>query len=165
MPRPFDSVDPLVSGPGNAIGPEGPVGPPGPPGNQPIDVQIFTGEGATTQSSPVRFGSRFLDLTPFPAVHPSGLNRQIEFVANVETTAGTVTVRLRNRDDTETVTGTTIVSASLTNIEVRSPVLTVGVSAGDLKDDKMYEVEVFITGGGGTDAATCTNARFEVKYV
>ena len=47
MPRPLDSVRPVVSGPGNAIGPEGPVGPSGPPGNQPIDVQIFTGEGAT----------------------------------------------------------------------------------------------------------------------
>jgi hypothetical protein len=165
MPRALDSVDPIISGPGNAIGPEGPVGPPGPPGNQPFDIQIFSGEGATTQPSPVRFGSRYLDLTPFPAIHPSGLNRVIEFVANIETTAGLANIRLRNRDDGETVTGTALNTPSLTSVEVRSGPLTVGVAVGDLKDDKMYEVEVFISGGAPTDAATCTNARLEISYV
>jgi hypothetical protein len=50
-------------------------------------------------------------------------------------------------------------------VEVRSGPLTVGVAVGDLKDDKMYEVEVFISGGAPTDAATCTNARLEISYV
>ena len=165
MPRPLDSVDPIVSGPGNAIGPVGPVGPPGPQGNQPFDIQIFSGEGATVQPSPVRFGSRFLDLTPFPALHPSGLTRVVEFVANIETTAGLANVRLRNRDDAETVTGTAMNTASLTNIERRSGPLTVGAGVGDLKDDKMYEVELYISGGAPTDAAACTNARLEISYV
>ncbi len=163
MPRSLDSVDPIQSGPGNAIGPLGPVGPPGPQGNQPFDIQIFSGDEATPSASPVRFGSRFLDLTPFPALHPSGLTRVIEFVANIETTAGTAEIRLRNRDDTETVTGTAMSTTSLTNIEKRSGSLTVGTGAGDLKDDRMYEVEVYISGGPG--AASCTNARLEVSYV
>ena len=165
MPRPLNSVDPIESGPGNAIGPIGPVGPPGPQGNQPFDIQIFSGEGSTTQASPVRFGARFLDLTPFPAIHSSGLTRVIEFVANIETTAGLAHVRLRNRDDVETIIGTDLSTASLTSLEVRSGPLTVGTGVGDLKDDKMYEVEVHISGGGGTDSAACTNARLEVSYV
>lgn len=163
MPRPLDSVTTISSGPGNAIGPQGPAGPPGPVGNQPIDVQIFSGDEATIQTAPVRFGSRFLDLSPFPAVQ-AGLNRRIEFVANIETSGGTASVRLRNRDDAETVTGTTLTTSSLTNVERRSGILTVGVAAGELKDDKMYEVEVWESGGGG-GAATCTNARLEITYV
>ena len=166
MPRALADLDPTVaSGPGNAVGPIGPAGPPGPQGNQPFDVQIFSGEQATTEDSPVRAGARFLDLTPFPALHPSGLTRVGEFVANIEVSGGTGTVRLRNRDDVETVTGTEIASLSLTNIEVRSGPLTVGVAAGNLKDDKMYKVEIFHTGGTPSDAVTLTNARLEISYV
>ena len=166
MPRALSEITPaLATNPGNAVGPQGPSGPPGPPGNQPTDIQIFSGEIATTQDSPLRAGSRFLDLTPFPPVLSSGLNRVVEFVANIEVSGGTGTVRLRNRDDMETVTGTQIATTGTTNVEVRSGALTVGAAAGNLVDDRMYEVEIFHTGGSPSDAVTITNARLEVTYV
>lgn len=166
MPRPYDQLNPIDSNHGSAVGPEGPAGPPGPPSNQPFDLQIFSGEFATTAVSPVRAGSRFLDLTPYPAIDTAGRTRQIEFVADLEVgAAGTAHVQLTNRDDAEVVTGTSLSTSSITNTEVRSGPLTVGTSAGNLKDDRMYEAEVYHTGGGPSDAATLTNARLEVVYV
>lgn len=163
MPRPYVSI---TTTPGSAAGPEGPAGPPGPPSNQPFDLQIFSGEFGTTLDDPTRAGSRYLDLTPFPAIDTAGRSRQIEFVANLEVgTAGTGYVQLRNRDDDEIVTGTALSTASLTNVELRSGPLTVGAAAGNLKDDRMYEVEVYHLLGAPTDGVTITNARLEVVYV
>lgn len=162
MPRPYVSI---ATTPGSAAGPEGPAGPPGPPSNQPFDLQIFSGEFAHTATSSARAGSRFLDLTPYPAIDTAGRTRQIEFVADLETTGGTANVQLVNRDDAEVVSGTSLSTASLTNVELRSGPLTVGTSAGNLKDDRMYEVKTYRSGGAATDAVTITNARLEVIYV
>lgn len=166
MPRPYDQQRPITSDRGDAVGPEGPPGPPGPPSNQPFDLQIFSGDYSTTSDDPVRIGSRFVDLTPFPAIDAAGRTRQIEFVANLEVgVAGTAFVRLRNREDSETVTGTLMSTSNLTNTELRSGPLTVGVAAGNLKDDKTYEAEIYHTGGTASDGATVTNARLEIVYV
>jgi len=166
MPRPYDLLNPIETTPGSAAGPEGPSGPPGPPSNQPFDLQIFSGEYGTTSDFATRAGSRYLDLTPYPPIDSAGRTRQIEFVANLEVgTAGTGYVQLRNRDDDELVTGASLSTASLTNVELRSGPLTVGTLAGNLKDDKMYEVEVYHLGGSSTDGVTITNARLEVVYV
>lgn len=165
-PRPYDPLDPITSGPGDAVGPEGPAGPPGPPNNQPFDLQLFSGDFATSSDDFVRAGSRFVDLTPFPPVDTAGRVRTIEFVANIEANAaGTANVRLRNREDDETVTGTSLSTTNTENTEVRSGALTVGTGAGDLKDDRTYEVEVFHTGGTDEDAMSISNARLEVVYV
>lgn len=166
MPRPYDQINPITSDRGDAVGTEGPPGPPGAPNNQPFDLQLFSGDFSTTVNSPVRIGSRFIDLTPFPAVDVVGRTRNIEFVANLEVgLAGTGNVRLRNTEDSETVTGTALSTTDITNTELRSGPLTVGTAAGNLKDDRTYEAEVFHTGGAPTDAVTVTNARLEISYV
>ena len=166
MPRPYDQLSPILSDRGDAVGPEGPPGPPGAPNNQPFDLQLFSGSFGTTSDSPVRVGSRFVDLSPFPAIDVAGRVRQIEFVANLEVgVAGTANVRLLNREDVEAVAGTAMSTVSTTNTELRSGPLTVGAAAGNLKDDRTYEPEVFHTGGSPTDAVTVTNARLEISYV
>lgn len=166
MPRPYDPLHPIVSGPGTLIGFEGPPGPPGPVANIPIAIQIFSGDQSTPETSPVRFGTTRLDLSPFPAINVSGLARQVSFVINFETTnpAAVGTARLRNVDDDDIITGSILTTTSLTNEEKRA-ILTVGGGAGQLQDDKIYEVAAFKTGGSGSDSITVTNARFEVFYV
>jgi len=79
--------------------------------------------------------------------------------------AGTGYIQLRNRDDNEIVTGTTLSTTSLVNIELKSGPLTVGTAVGNLKDDKMYEVEVYHLLGAPTDGVTVANVRLEVVYV
>lgn len=163
MPEPI--TQPIRTGPGVTTGTQGPAGPPGPPGSSPIDVPIFSGDMATTDTSPQRFGSRFLDLTPFPPFNSAGLTRVIRFIVNIEASGtATANVRLRNVTDSETVSGTSLSTANLTNTQLVSSPLTVGTSSGNLKDDRMYEVEVFKSGGAADDAVTCTNARLEVTY-
>lgn len=166
MPRPYDQLNPIFSDRGDAVGPEGPPGPPGAPNNQPFDLQMFSGNFSTTLDGPVRVGSRFVDLSPFPAIDVVGRVRRIEFVANLEVgAAGTANVRLLNREDVEVVTGTAMLTTNTTNTELRSGPLSVGTSGGDLKDDRTYEPEIFHTGGSPSDAATITNARLEISYV
>ena len=166
MPRPFDILHPLTSGSGTVIGPPGPAGPPGPPLNIPIAIQIFSGDLSTPETSPVRFGTNRLSLVPFPATNSVGQTRQISFVVNIETTnpSAVGSARLQNIDDDEIVTGSTLTTISLLAQE-RRVVLTVGAAAGNLKDDKMYEVVVFRTGGSASDSITVTNARLEIFYV
>jgi hypothetical protein len=166
MPRPFDPLNPITSGPGSLVGPEGPPGPPGPLPNFPISIQIFSGDAATPEVDPVRFGTIKLDLTSFPPVNTNGFVRQVSFVVNFETTniLAVGTVHLRNVDEDEIVTGSTLLTTSLLNEEQRS-ILTVGSSPGNLKDDRIYEVAAFRTGGLDADSITITNARLEILYV
>ncbi len=166
MPLPYIQTNQIKSNSGDAVGPEGPAGPPGPPSNQPFDLQIFSGEYATTSVSPVRFGSRFLDLTAYPSMDTAGRTRQIEFVVDIEVgVAGIGHIHLMNRDDSEIVTGTELTTSSLINVEISSGPLTIGTAVGNLKDAKMYEVEAYHTGGAATDSVAITNARLEVVYV
>lgn len=165
MPRPYSNINPILSGPGISIGTQGPAGPPGPAGNVPTILPIFSGEGAAPTGGSERFGSVFLDLTPFPAVNVLGLSRVITFVACIETVAGLANVLLRNTTDGEVVTGTSLNTPNLQSTQVTSSPLTVGINPGDLKDDKMYEVLLSISGASPGQAATITNARLEIRYV
>lgn len=113
-------------------------------------------------STPTRTGAKFVDLTEFPA-SVGTFNRTVTFFADIETTVGTANVRLYNVTDGEVVTGTQLTTTNTTNTEV-SVVVTVGSSAGNLKTGKSYEVDVWITGGGVSDRATCTNARLRFSY-
>lgn len=165
MPRPYDALNPILSGAGISLGTQGPAGPPGPAGNAPTIFPIFSGEGSAPTGGSERFGSIFLDLTPFPAVNVLGLARVITFVAVIETIAGLANVLLRNVTDGEVVTGTALSTPNLTSTQVSSGPLTVGVNPGDLKDDKMYEVLLSISGASPGQAASITNARLEIRYV
>jgi hypothetical protein len=167
MPRPFNPLNPLSSGSGTLIGPEGPVGPPGPPANIPVYIQLFSGDKSSPESSPVRFGAANLELSPFPLQNSSGLTRRIRFIANLEVTnpLAVGTVRLRNVDENEIVTGSELTTSNPINTEKQSVALTVGTNVGDLKNNRTYEVAGFITGGNPEDAITVTNAKLEIFYV
>jgi hypothetical protein len=117
---------------------------------------------SNTTTTPQRAASRIV-LTSRYASTLGALNRTVRFKATLETTAGTAHVDLYNETDAETVTGTSLTTTNAGPSEV-SATLTLGAAAGNLKDNKMYSVRVWITGGGGTDAATLSNARLEVTY-
>lgn len=133
-----------------------------------VEASLVSGLFSTTNASFTRAGSRLLDPLYWPATIGT-LTRQIYFKADIEVSnaATTANVRLRNIIDNETVTGTAMNSVLVANTEVTSPALTVGVGVGDLKSGtpKMYEVQVSLTGGGGGDTVSITNARLCVRYV
>lgn len=165
MPRPYSSLNPIASDPGISLGTQGPAGPPGPAGNAPTIFPIFSGEGSCLFGGSERFGSIFLDLTPFPAVNVLGLSRVITFVAVIETVAGVANVLLRNSTDGEVVNGTSLNTSSLTAVQLQSAPLVVGNNPGDLKDDRMYEVLLSLTSASVGQASTITSARLEIRYV
>lgn len=103
-----------------------------------------------------------IDLSLYPAaIGPFA--RTVQFFANMETTAGTCHVTLHNVTDGEDVTNAVFTTPNTTNTEI-SATLTVGIAAGNLKTGKVYEVEVWITGGAVTDRAIVTNARLSISY-
>jgi hypothetical protein len=132
-----------------------------------VEASLAAGVFSTINSAFTRAGSRTLDPLYWPATI-GALTRQIYFKADIEVSTGgtTANVRLQNITDNETVTGTALSTGLLVNTEVTSAALPVGVAAGDLKPTaKQYEVQVSLTGGGGSDTVTITNARLCVRYV
>lgn len=131
----------------------------------PTEMIFTAGVFSTGISTPTRVGGRYIDLAPY--IGTTGIvgtfASTVKFYANIETTAGTANVRLYNVTDGEVVTGSLLTTTNTTNTEVNGT-LTVGSSVGNLKTQKVYEVDIFITGGGGTDRATCTNARLLFSY-
>lgn len=99
----------------------------------------------------------------FPA-NIGTLTRTVTYSISLETTAGTCNSRLYNRTDNEVVTGTSITEVATTAPVEHRVVLTVGAAAGNLKDGKLYEVDIWLTGGGAADVAICTNAHLEISY-
>lgn len=119
---------------------------------------VVTNKTAVEQAA----GTRTIITARYQAAVAS-LNRVVRFKATLTTTAGTAHVDLYNETDSEQVTGTALTTASLTPVEV-SAVVTVGVAAGNLKNNKLYSPRVWITGGGVNDWATLSNARLEITY-
>lgn len=125
------------------------------------ELTLVAGYASVAGTTFSRVAERFIDLTPFPATI-GALNRTVKFIACIErVTVGSAEIRLWNRTESEAVTGTTLSSSSETSVQV-SATLTVGASAGNLKDDFSYEVQLRSTDGGGT--GICTNARLEITY-
>lgn len=134
-----------------------------------VIIPLFAGALFTTTSDAfVRATSYNLDLAGWPATIGT-LTRSIAFKANIEGSGcggALVHVRLQNITDAETVTGTAL-SAPGENTgetsEVSSGPLTVGVAAGNLRDGRLYEVQIHDTLGVSLDASIA-NARLEVSY-
>ena len=101
------------------------------------------GPRTTNLSGPLSIGSITIDPSKFP-------NRTFKFeaVVSTEDALAVATIRLYNLTDGELVTGASLTSSSLTLEHVISASLTVGTSAGNLKNSlKTYEVQLFRAGG------------------
>lgn len=132
----------------------------------PTELVFTAGVFNTGLTTPTRVGGRYVDLTNF-VVLTSGAGgsyaTSAQFYADIETTAGTANIQLYNVTDGEVVTGSALTTTNTTNTEVVGG-LTIGNAAGNLKSGKVYEVDIYITGGGPTDRTTCTNARLVFSY-
>jgi len=151
-----------------STGPAGATGPAGVATNLPYTVQFCAGEYTVSATSPTRIGSREIDLSPFPSTIGSK-NRVVTFYAELEASTGTASASIILQDTTHStsVTGTSY-STSSTSLIVYSSVLTVGSSAGNIRDDvtTIYEIQLAMpTGDPYGDRAICTNSRIEISYV
>ncbi len=131
------------------------------------EMSFASGLYSTTSSAFTRIGGRKIDMSIFPAT-AGLLTRSVKFIADVDMTAGATTVEFQLYDSTNAVivTGTNATSSSTVNVEIESAALTVGSSAGNIRNDTpaQYELQLKMNGGGGGDAVFCTNARLIVSY-
>ncbi len=130
------------------------------------EIYFVSGLFTTTSTTFVRAGARLFDMTPYPATIGS-LTRTVKFVADIDKTSGATNVEVQLYDNTHTtaITGTDLTSTSNSNAAVTAT-LTVGSSSGNLRNDvaSQYEVQFRMTGGGGADAVSITNARLVITY-
>lgn len=127
------------------------------------ELPFYDGVTSEMGAVPRRVGSRQVKWSLFSATS-FGLTRTVRFKVSLEVTAGVAHADLYNETDGEVVTGTPLTTSATGPTNVASVVLTLGAAAGNLKDDKMYSARVWLTGGGGGDAATISDARIEVTY-
>jgi len=160
-----------LAGPTGLNGPTGPQGATGSPGPVPAatEVSFSSGTFSVGVNTYLRVGSRKVDMSAFPPT-VNGLSRTVKFVADIDMTAGATSAEVRLFDATNVVavTGTTMTSSSLSNDEKTSAALTVGSSAGDVRNDvaASYEVQLRMNGGvPGTDQVFATNARLVIAYL
>jgi hypothetical protein len=127
------------------------------------DEIVFVGAPISNgTATPKRTASRVVQIARYSPVY-GPLSRVVWFKATLETTAGSANVDLYNETDSETVTETALTTTSTDPTEL-SALLPVGSAPGDLKDNKLYSVRVWITGGGASDVATIRHARLEITY-
>lgn len=132
------------------------------------ELTLFAGDFATARSTYTRVGGRQLDMADYP-LNSGGLSRRVVFFCDVQKSSGATSVEVRLFDVTHEVA---IASTELTHAanaaltEKSSGELTVGASAGDIRDDiaSVYEVQMKMNGGGAEDGVCITNARLLISY-
>ena len=152
-------------GPTGVTGPQGPqgtTGPTGPPLAIPYDLDLVAGVVNNFTSAFARAGARKVDMSLYPE-QSAGLSRTVVFIANTDVTGGTGTIRLFNVDDNEIVEGTVFGTTSPTNTEFVAT-LPVGTGVGQMKDGKLYEAQIGVTGGTSLDRMAVTSARLSLRY-
>jgi hypothetical protein len=105
-------------------------------------------------------------VSNYPAT-AAGLNRHIRFAVTFESQgAGTANVKLVDITDSADITGTLTTTTSQAATTFTSSDLTVGSSAGNIRSDsvKQYELQLWMTGGSGSDQVACTSARLLITY-
>jgi len=129
----------------------------------PVELTLLAYVANISFATATRVGSRYIDLSAFPTTLADGRSLVAKFVVDIETTAGTANVLLKNITDNETVTSSSFSTSNLQSTEFTGT-LTVGSSSGNLKTGKLYEVQLSLSGGGSLDRATCTHARIVLSY-
>lgn len=157
------------AGPTGAAGPTGPTGPTGVSENLPYTATFVANNTTSNSQIPLRIGARELDLSLFPATIGSK-SRVVKFIAVIEATSITsiTGIRLQDITNNSTVSGTSTTTSSTSILLFDSGSLTVGSSAGNIRNDAttLYEVQLSMPSGNpSTDRAICVNARVEISYV
>lgn len=131
---------------------------------------VFVGSLQSTNLTAYdRKGARKLNMALYPATI-GALTRTVTFVVDIQKTAGASSVDVQLFDVTHSVqvTGTALTyAADQTLTGVASSALTVGSSAGNLRNDiaTMYEVSMKMSGGViGIDTVYLNNARINITY-
>jgi len=140
------------------------------PGGSTINPVVYT---LTTQFSTnlgvfTRAGSLYLDMTPFPSTL-GALSRSVQFEAEVQKTAGATSVEVRLLDVTHgvVITSSNLTYSSNTTLSrVTSGNLTVGSSSGNIRSDAatIYEMQIKMNGGGGSDQVWAAGGRLVISY-
>jgi hypothetical protein len=132
-----------------------------------IEISFVSTNTSTSSSSFQRMGGRSLDMSKWAAT-VSGLNRTVSFYADIQKTSGATSAAVQLYDITNNIlitnTNLTTTSNSLTTVSTIN--LTVGSSAGNIRNDSaaQYEVQLKMNGGSGSDAVYLTNARLLISY-
>jgi hypothetical protein len=133
----------------------------------PIELNFLNGDGYNSFSSPKRVGARTLDLSLIPPSYVDGRIRTMKFKADLEVTNSATDGYVLLKDVTSNVTiyNTLLTTKNLASTEL-SAVIYSGTTDGYIRDDvvHMYEVQIYVTGGGSNDFVICRNARIEVTY-
>lgn len=135
----------------------------------PNDIGFLSGDGYANTSNPTRVGARQIDTELYPASYPDGRNRTMTFKADLEVTNSATVGFVQIKDITHNVIilNSTLSTSSLASVEL-SAIIESGTTDGyirdDACDDTMYEVQIYLTGGGTNDQVICRNARIEVTY-
>ena len=131
-----------------------------------VELSIGSTFFTTTSTTYSQIGGRKVDMSLYPTV--LGYTRHVQFLADVQKTSGATSVQVQLYDLTNVVQVTSMThSADNALTEKTSGDLTVGSSAGNIRSDvaAMYEVDVKMNGGGGSDAVMITNARILIYYI
>lgn len=133
------------------------------------NAEVILFAGLTTLSSNVwtRVSERKIDLAPF-LPERGGKVRKIYFVVNGDNTEGATSLDVRLYDSTHSIdiVGSTLAIDSIENTEVSSANLAAGSYNGNMRSDApaQYRVEIRMSGGGGSDSVSITNARLVIAY-
>ena len=141
--------------------------PPSPGGATSYEIIFVAGVFTTTSTSYVRAGARKFDVSPYP-ITLGALTRTIKFEGDIEKTSGATNVEIQLYDNTHSVaiTGTNLTGTETANTLHTTAALTVGSSAGNIRDDiaSQYELQIKMNGGGGSDSVTITNGKLIISY-
>jgi hypothetical protein len=114
-----------------------------------------------------RLGGRSIDMSAYPPI-VNATNRHIRLALDAQSTNGsaTVSVQLQDVTDNATITGATFTTSNVAATYFTTSDLTVGSSAGNIRNDKIaqYELQGSIMGGGPSDQAIVVNARLVIFY-
>jgi hypothetical protein len=164
-----------AQGPAGPAGPTGPTGPQGPTGTlslgggtlpvqnggapkPKLDVMALAGV-ATTNSSFFTVVGEF-EFDPSVLQAANGGSRTMKLQVILETTAPTATVRLYNFTTAAAVTGSTLTTTSTTPVILTSGDLFVNLSVSSA----LYQVQISMAAGLGTDRVTCSMAKLLVEW-
>lgn len=135
----------------------------------PHDIQFLSGDGYHNGSSPFRVGAREIDMALYPSSWPDGRTRFLKFKVNLEVTNASTDgyVLLKDVTHNAVIFNSLMTTNSLSSTELET-IIESGTTDGYLREDccdtTMYEVQVYVMGGGVNDYVICRNARIEVTY-
>lgn len=162
-------------GPAGPAGPTGPTGPQGPTGTlslgggtlpvqnggapkPKLDVMGLAGIGTTNSSFFTVVGE--FEFDPSVLQPANGGSRTMKLQVILETTAPLATARLYNFTAAAAVTGSTLTTSSTSPVILTSGDITANLSGSSA----LYQVQISMAAGLGSDRVTCSMAKLLVEW-